>query len=76
MLPNTTYLIGIFLQNFVAFPEYLNFTISNMYFLLQAAKREQESDQNADDNDAIQTEDESVHDKIKKAYNRSKHSYK
>jgi len=33
---------------------------------LQAAKREQESDQNADDNDAIQTEDESVHDKIKK----------
>ena len=46
------------------------------YFLLQAAKREQESDQNADDNDAIQTEDESVHDKIKKAYDRSKHSYK
>jgi hypothetical protein len=44
--------------------------------LLQAAKREQESDQNADDNDAIQTEDESVHDKIKKAYDRSKHSYK
>jgi len=43
---------------------------------LQAAKREQESDQNADDNDAIQTEDESVHDKIKKAYDRSKHSYK
>jgi len=43
---------------------------------LQAAKREQEADQNADDNDAIQTEDESVHDKIKKAYDRSKHSYK
>ena len=60
----------------MTFLKRLNFTLSNTYFLLQAAKREQESDQNADDNDAIQIEDESVHDKIKKAYDRSKHSYK
>ena len=64
--------LGFFSKKFSRISELYPFK----YFLLQAAKREQESDQNADDNDAIQTEDESVHDKIKKAYDRSKHSYK